>query len=47
MDYKAVIEEQIKESQEVQKHAIALDAYDSACKVAETIAELCKVASSY
>jgi len=45
MDYKAVIEEQIRELQKVQKSAIECGMYDIACKVAETIANLCMIAA--
>ena len=47
MDYKKVIEEQIKKLQEVQNSAIECGMFETTCKVAVTITELCKVASCY
>ena len=48
MDYKSVIEEQIRELQKVQdgimKRVVGNE--DEACKVAETIAELCEKANN-
>ena len=42
MDYKSVIEEQIKKLQEVQNSVIECGMFETACKVAETIADLCE-----
>ena len=42
MDYKKVIEEQIEELQKVQKEVIECGAFEIACRVAETIADLCE-----
>ena len=47
MDYKSVIEEQIKELQKVQVFAVESSSPETACEVAKTITELCKVASCY
>lgn len=48
MDYKSVIEEQIRELQKVQDENIKIPCtQDQSCRIAETIARLCKEAQSY
>ena len=42
MDYKLVIEEQIKELQKVQVFAVESSSPETACEVARTIADLCE-----
>lgn len=41
MDYKSVIEEQIRKLQKQQDKAIENECLDTSCKLAETISKLC------
>lgn len=47
MDYKAVIEEQIRELQKIQDKAAKDYAPEVSCKIAETITMLCREAYTY
>lgn len=47
MDYKSVIEEQIRELQKVQDFNVENKISDMACRIATTIKELVLVANSY
>jgi hypothetical protein len=47
VDYKAVIEEQIKQLQELQKHLNECGAYSVVCVAAKVIAELCEAANRF
>lgn len=48
MDYKSVIEEQIRELQKVQDRTVkAIQRENESCRIAETIANLCETVRSY
>jgi hypothetical protein len=47
MDYKAVIEEQIRELQKVQDEAAKRPLPTTCCEIAKTIAALCREATQY